>query len=224
MNSIKTKGDEIIEENEKDDSASLGDIEESAVCNDKKSEDASESADNESMNTSVDEGDDDGPPMIIKKKKTSSNKNIVYSCRAFYFTIYGLYYFCAFYYPSQLSKALRDGDYFYFIYIIAVHLGAVFFFMTAGNDPGWADEHLDSCVPSDQIDAMKPPTMAINNKKEFVMKAHDSSIDHLKLSSEEEDSADDSLSDSILSPSPKEAHSTNVEKRARAKKSLRAGR
>ena len=33
------------------------------------------------------------------------------------------------------------------------HTGAIFFFMTAGNDPGWADEHQNTCIPSDSIDA-----------------------------------------------------------------------
>jgi len=33
--------------------------------------------------------------------------------------------------------------------------------------------------------------MTVNDKKEFIIKAHDSSLDHLKLSSEEEDSEDE---------------------------------
>ena len=132
--------------------------------------------------------DDDGPPLIIKKKSNNSNSYVVYSCRLFYFTIYSLYYFCGMYYPSQISNGFRDGDYAYLLWIFGTHFWAAYFFMTAGSDPGWADEHGIDNVPSDDIDRGKQPTLSINGKNQLFLRAYDSSYDHLKLSSDEDDS------------------------------------
>ena len=67
-------------------------------------------------------------------------------------------------------------------------MGASYFFLTAGRDPGWADEHGSNIIPSDDIDKNKEPTLSINDKNQMILKAYDSSYDHLKLSSDEEDS------------------------------------
>ena len=163
--------------------------------------------------------DDDEVP-VIRKKPPSWVEQSLYSARAFYFITYALYYYCSFKYPSQLSKAWKAGGYGYFCYAVGTHLAAIYFFLTTGRNPGWADEHQNDCVPSDDMDARSPLTMTINEKKEIVMTANGAADNHLKLSSEEEDSSDDEALELSMEASPRSAEGhANVEKRARAKKS-----
>ena len=77
------------------------------------------------------------------------------------------------------------------MWIFGTHFWAIYFFLTAGRDPGWADEHGIDNIPSDDIDRGREPTLSINGKKQLILKAYDSSYDHLKLSSDEEDTEGD---------------------------------
>lgn len=130
-----------------------------------------------------------------------------------------MFYYCSFKYPSQLSKALDNGGYGYFFYYIGVHIAAIYFFLTAGADPGWADEHQNDCRPSDDIDARSPLTMTINEKKQIIMQQHDSSRNHLKLSSEEENSSEEETLEPLKENSTQSSDGqAKVEKRARARK------
>ena len=70
--------------------------------------------------------------------------------RSFYFITYFFYYYCAFKYPSELSKGLKDGSYISFSITIVTHLVAIHLFLTTGDDPGWADEHMNDKVPDDE--------------------------------------------------------------------------
>ena len=62
--------------------------------------------------------------------------------------MYAGYYVCAFRYNSQLAKALWNGDYAYVVFVIVTHIFTIYFFLTAGSNPGWADEHQDNCEQS----------------------------------------------------------------------------
>ena len=73
-------------------------------------------------------------------------KNSVYGARVFYFAMYACYYYSAFKYASKYSKSITEGDYIYLTYSLGTHLLAIYFFLTTGSDPGWADEHTDDCV------------------------------------------------------------------------------
>lgn len=136
--------------------------------------------------------------------------------------MYALFYYCAFKYPSQLSKALKAGDWGYFFYVIGTHIGAIYFFLTTGDDPGWADEHQDDCRPSDDIDASSPLTITINDKKQIVMMPKESSANRLKLSSEEEDSSGEEVMELSKEAGALSSPTGQVEKRTRAKRTKSA--
>ena len=55
--------------------------------------------------------------------------------------MYFFFYVAVVKYPNPLTNDLKDGSYLAFSIYIAMHLTAIYFFLTSGNNPGWADEH-----------------------------------------------------------------------------------
>jgi len=64
--------------------------------------------------------------------------------RAFYFTMYALFYLSVLLYPNKLTDALYDplnfGNLLYVSYFFTIQCLATYFFITAGLNPGYVDE------------------------------------------------------------------------------------
>ena len=73
--------------------------------------------------------------------------------RMFYFIMYGLFYFSLLLYANRLRDILllKNGfnlaDFVYLLYYIAIHGLAIYFFLTAGANPGFVGE---TATESDQ--------------------------------------------------------------------------
>jgi hypothetical protein len=77
----------------------------------------------------------------------------VFGARCFYFIMYSLFYFCIAYYPNKmrLSFAVLIGNapaedlaktswvscLLYCVFYITMHMAAIYFFLTAGDNPGF---------------------------------------------------------------------------------------
>lgn len=64
-------------------------------------------------------------------------KHSVYGARAFYFSMYFGFYVSVVMYPNLLKDYLKNGDYFWFFFYLALHSASVFYFLTAARNPGY---------------------------------------------------------------------------------------
>jgi hypothetical protein len=68
------------------------------------------------------------------------SRQAVNSARGFYFICYVLYYVAVFIYPNDLALAFQEGAYIYLAFSVFIHFISIFFFLTAGSNPGYVSE------------------------------------------------------------------------------------
>ena len=70
-------------------------------------------------------------------------RSSVLGARIFYAVMFGLFYLCVALYPNKLRTAIVDfmgspfSNLMYLIYIIVLHVTSVWYFLTAGDNPGF---------------------------------------------------------------------------------------
>ena len=67
--------------------------------------------------------------------------------RLFYFIAYGLYYFSLLLYKNPMrdilflqKEDLGFSDLLYVLYYVGIHAAAIYYFLTAGRNPGFVDD------------------------------------------------------------------------------------
>ena len=86
---------------------------------------------------------------INKRQPRPESRSSVYGARGFYFVTYGLFYVTLLLYKNQMrdiltfSREQEEGsliaDLLYVLYYFGTHGLAIYYFMTAGDDPGFVD-------------------------------------------------------------------------------------
>ena len=97
----------------------------------------------------VQEDNSKSKPPKSKSKKHKSRLNVdnsVWAARGFYFILYGLFYLSCMLYQNKLRDAIMfvDGSFIgnitYVVYYFTISGAAIYYFMTAGKNPGFVDE------------------------------------------------------------------------------------
>ena len=85
------------------------------------------------------------PKNQSKKKKGVAQSAL--GARLFYFIAYGLYYFSLLLYKNPMrdilflqKEDLGFSDLLYVLYYVGIHAAAIYYFLTAGRNPGFVDD------------------------------------------------------------------------------------
>lgn len=78
--------------------------------------------------------------MLKKRGPSEKVRQSTLGARGFYFVMYFCFFVAVFKYPNQFSQGFSEGAYFYMSSYIIMHIISVYYFVTAGDNPGWVDE------------------------------------------------------------------------------------
>lgn len=82
--------------------------------------------------------DGKGTPKPAKDGEMPENVTMsVYGARGFYFCMYAGFYTSSILYPNTLSEYVSHSHFFWLALYFAVHGSAMYYFVTAANNPGY---------------------------------------------------------------------------------------
>lgn len=82
----------------------------------------------------------------MRRKIPSHVKHSVYGARTFYFITYIFYYYSVYLYPNHLKDAWNEGQRTWVIWYFTKHAVAIYYFLTAGDNPGYVPSDSDSSL------------------------------------------------------------------------------
>ena len=74
----------------------------------------------------------------VSRVPSENVKNSKQAANGFYFFLYGCFYLSVILYPNKIRDSIFTNG-LYFGYFAVIHLLAIYFFLTSGNNPGYLD-------------------------------------------------------------------------------------